>query len=80
MDIREVQAALLSLGYDPGPADGLLGLKTRAALVAFQRAAGLYPDGIAGPKTWLALQVGRPAAPVPAPARQSASTGVMGVP
>lgn len=73
MNTREVQAAVLSLGYDPGPVDGLNGLKTRAALVAFQRAAGLYPDGIAGPKTWLALQAGKPTEHEPAPPRQSMS-------
>lgn len=73
MNTREVQAALFSLGYQPGPADGHMGLKTRAAIVAFQRAAGLYPDGVAGPKTWLALQAGKQTEPMPAPPRQSMS-------
>ncbi|KFC73185.1 Lysozyme [Bosea sp. LC85] len=73
MNIREVQAALLSRGYDPGPVDGLMGLMTRAAIVSFQRAAGLYPDGVAGPKTWLAFRAGNPVEPEPAPPRQSMS-------
>lgn len=73
MDTTAIQRALLSLGYDPGPADGIAGAKTKAAIVAFQRAAGLYPDGIVGPKTIMALQAGRPSDPTPAPARQSMS-------
>jgi peptidoglycan hydrolase-like protein with peptidoglycan-binding domain len=36
-------------------ADGIFGPGTEAALRAFQRAHGLVPDGIAGPKTWIAL-------------------------
>jgi len=43
MDNREVQAALLSLGFDPGPVDGKSGPKTKAAVEAFQRARGLMP-------------------------------------
>ena len=35
--------------------DGDFGSKTEAALRAFQRSNGLVPDGIAGPKTWRAL-------------------------
>ncbi|TCR60927.1 peptidoglycan-binding protein [Bosea sp. BK604] len=55
MDTTAVQRALLSLGYDPGPVDGLPGRKTTAAVVAFQRAAGLKPDGVVGPLTTAAL-------------------------
>lgn len=35
--------------------DGIFGAKTKAAVVAFQAAAGLVTDGICGPKTWAAL-------------------------
>lgn len=34
--VRDIQAALASQGYDPGPIDGLLGDKTVAALDQFQ--------------------------------------------
>ncbi|MEQ8435701.1 MAG: peptidoglycan-binding protein [Oceanicaulis sp.] len=37
------QALLGELGYDPGPADGVLGDQTRRALVRFQRDAGIEP-------------------------------------
>ena len=35
--------------------DGILGEKTEAALIAFQRIFNLDPDGIVGPATWYAL-------------------------
>jgi S1-C subfamily serine protease len=41
----EVQAALGTLGYDPGPADGILGSRTRAAIRAYQASVGLPIDG-----------------------------------
>ena len=37
--VAAVQRALARLGYDPGPADGVLGPKTRVAIRAFQAAA-----------------------------------------
>jgi hypothetical protein len=50
-----VQQALARLGYNPGPADGVAGPRTRGAVVAFQRAQGLTADGIVGPRTREAL-------------------------
>ena len=45
LQIAEVQAALLKLGFDAGPIDGLLGSKTTAAVEAFQKARRLPADG-----------------------------------
>lgn len=45
--IRGIQEELSSNGYDPGPADGLLGPQTRAAIRKYQRDAGLAVDGVA---------------------------------
>lgn len=50
-----VQKALKDAGFDPGPIDGIWGPRTRAAVVAFQRARGLIADGIVGPQTRAAL-------------------------
>ncbi len=40
-----VQGNLTRLGYDPGPLNGTLGPQTRAAINAYQAAAGLPVDG-----------------------------------
>ncbi|XBQ15395.1 MAG: peptidoglycan-binding protein [Oceanicaulis sp.] len=37
------QALLAELGYDPGPADGVMGERTRIAIVRYQSEAGLTP-------------------------------------
>ncbi len=44
--IRSIQAGLAKLGFDPGPADGIAGTKTRSAISAFQQQNGLAPDGV----------------------------------
>lgn len=36
-EVREMQSALVRLGYQPGPRDGILGSRTRAALEAWLR-------------------------------------------
>jgi hypothetical protein len=57
MTLKEIQSALLSLGYAPGKVDGVLGKKTVAAVKAFQKAAKILKvDGIPGPMTVRALQ------------------------
>ena len=43
--VAEVQRALAALGFDPGPADGAFGRKTRRAVLAFQRSSGLKATG-----------------------------------
>ena len=42
---RLIQMGLASLGHDPGPADGVFGRRTRAALRAWQGSAGLDATG-----------------------------------
>ena len=49
--LRAVQAALLYAGFEPGPVDGLLGKRTRAALLAFQTKQGLAQTGDANSDT-----------------------------
>lgn len=43
--VKEIQAGLATLGYKPGPADGLMGKKTANAISAFQKDNGLPVDG-----------------------------------
>lgn len=53
--VTELQRALKSAGYDPGPIDGTYGQKTVAAVVALQQASGLSADGVVGVDTAAAL-------------------------
>ena len=53
--VELLQTALLRAGCRPGKADGVFGARTREAVVAFQRANGLAPDGVVGPLTHQAL-------------------------
>lgn len=43
--IRQIQDCLTKLGYSPGPIDGKMGGKTRAAIKAYQHDAGMTQDG-----------------------------------
>ena len=43
--VRNIQAILNNNGYDAGPADGVMGAKTQAAIKAFQAANGMEADG-----------------------------------
>lgn len=51
LSTRDLQTALHSAGFDPGPIDGLPGRRTTAAVKEFQRAKRLMVDGIVGPAT-----------------------------
>jgi murein L,D-transpeptidase YcbB/YkuD len=53
--VAKLQQALSSAGFDPGEPDGTFGQRTEAAVIAFQQANGLSPDGIVGPDTASAL-------------------------
>ena len=55
MTIKQIQALLVYLGYDPGEVDGWNGANTTAAVLAFQKQEGLEQDGKPGPATQKAL-------------------------
>jgi peptidoglycan hydrolase-like protein with peptidoglycan-binding domain len=44
-NIKEAQQALKDKGYDPGPVDGVMGMKTKEALKSFQSASNLQTTG-----------------------------------
>jgi hypothetical protein len=43
--VRRAQEALRAARFDPGPIDGVMGARTRAAIRAFQTARRLAPSG-----------------------------------
>jgi TPR repeat protein/S1-C subfamily serine protease len=53
---RGLQQRLADLGYDPGPVDGAVGPRTRAAIRAFQADAGLPVDGRISEALFAALE------------------------
>jgi uncharacterized protein (TIGR02594 family) len=57
IDVERVQKKLKELGFNPGPADGIVGRRTIAAVAAFQKAEGLHIKwpGTIGEKTLAAL-------------------------
>lgn len=57
-DVTALQTNLKQSGFDPGAIDGNFGPGTKAALIAFQKSKGLQADGMAGPQTMGALQLG----------------------
>ena len=61
-DVTNLQQRLKDLGFDPNGVDGNFGPGTKAALIAFQKSKGLTADGVAGPQTMAALQLGTAAA------------------
>jgi putative chitinase len=54
-DVQQLQKALLEHGFNPGDIDSSYGQGTVAAVMAFQQSKGLLADGIAGPRTQMAL-------------------------
>lgn len=50
-----LQEYLAYFGYYTGTVDGSFGYMTATALRNFQKAKGLYSDGVCGPKTWAVI-------------------------
>jgi peptidoglycan hydrolase-like protein with peptidoglycan-binding domain len=49
--VHDAQQALKDKGFDPGPVDGVMGPKTRAAIRSYQEKNSLAADGRLGPQT-----------------------------
>jgi murein DD-endopeptidase MepM/ murein hydrolase activator NlpD len=64
-DVAGLQYALSAHGFPCGPLDGGFGARVEAAVLRFQRFAGLPPAGVAGPATRAALRRPPPRAPLP---------------
>ena len=73
--VIELQTKLKELGFDPGAIDGAFGPGTKTALIAFQKSKGLKSDGVAGPFTLAALQLGDNAAGDVPPGTSATDTG-----
>lgn len=65
--VKRVQLGLQRLGYDPGPADGAIGSRTRSAIRKFQGSAGLEEDGRATASLLARLEPGKSGSSNPGP-------------
>lgn len=68
-DRRGAQSALNALGYGVGEPDGIIGVKTRAAVRAYQQARGLIPDGYLSGELMRRLVADAAGTPTPATTR-----------
>jgi peptidoglycan hydrolase-like protein with peptidoglycan-binding domain len=62
--VRDLQAALKTLGHDPGPVDGVFGARTETAVKAFQTQREIAADGIVGRVTWINIDEADQSEPV----------------
>jgi murein DD-endopeptidase MepM/ murein hydrolase activator NlpD len=76
-DVAELQFRLAWHGFPSGSFDGRFGTRTEAAVLRFQRWAGLPEDGQAGSTTLVALA--RPLPAVPMPLRRPVAAPVVDV-
>lgn len=53
--VKRLQTILAKLGHSPGEIDSKFGPRTESAVKRFQLVMGLSPDGVVGPRTWVAL-------------------------
>lgn len=77
----ETEFVLKSFGYAVGVV-GVCDARTTKAVVNFQQASGLVPDGLVGPITWAAMTAaterGRASPGTPAPSEPGAVSGLSG--
>lgn len=55
LNLKHVQSVLGKAGFNPGTLDGRMGEQTKKAIMGFQKAQGLTPDGRIGYKTLIKL-------------------------
>ena len=76
--VRQVQADLARLGYEPGPVDGSAGRRTTEAVKRFQSASGLEVDGRIGAalvaRLQAAVDAGKGTATQPRPEKAQAAS------
>lgn len=53
---KQIQSALKNAGHYKGSIDGIIGSKSKRAILNFQRDNNLAADGKVGPKTWSKLK------------------------
>ncbi|MEI6331403.1 MAG: peptidoglycan-binding protein [Pseudanabaena sp.] len=58
--VANLQNLLADRGFYKGPVTGVLGTRTKEAIIAAQKAYGLNADGVAGSRTIAALESGAP--------------------
>ena len=56
-EVKILQTRLKELDFNPGKIDSFFGPATQAAVLGFQKSYNLLPDGIAGPKTYISLDL-----------------------
>ena len=70
--VKDLQEALKTLGFDPGPVDGVFGAQTENAVKQFQQAKEIPVDGVVGRVTWINIDEADQSHPV----LTSGSTGL----
>ena len=63
-EVKDLQEALNTLGFNAGKVDGIFGAATERAVKAFQSSVGIDADGIVGPITWLNIDEADQSEPV----------------
>lgn len=56
-EVEELQERLQTQGFYSGATDGDFGSRTKSSVIAYQKAKGLYADGIVGSITWSTLNL-----------------------